>query len=486
MAGGNWSTTEGQVLPGLYMNFEAAAASAIQPGSRGTVVIPVKANWGPVREFVEIGSEAAIREVFTSGDMGGATAFTSLYLALLGGPKKLLAYRLADSTAAPASLTLQDGKAEVLKLEAKYPGSRANQFKVTVQPSLGDSSVKEMKLYENTTLLYTFGIGTGQVDAVVDALNQHPSNKWVTAVKLAESQSPLANVTDTAFTGGVSGISGVKNSDYIEAQNALETREFDVLSLDGVTDTALLQSFAAWLKRVRKEGKKAIAVFGGAAADDNAADAASKAAARSALFNHEGIVNVGTGVVFGGTEYSSAQTAAYVAGLIAGQKLNESTTYSAAPFEDVTRRWTRSEQEVAVKNGVFLLVHDGRQVKALRGVNSLIVSGTGQNSAWKKIRTIRVLDAINADLQRSAEETYIGKVNNTAEGRLALIGACKEYLRQLASSGVIESTGFNVELDPDYYGPSAAHKPEPDQVYLRWNAKLSDVMEQLFGTFYVQ
>ncbi|MNX40146.1 Phage tail sheath protein [compost metagenome] len=468
------------------MNFEGAAASAIQSGSRGIVIVPVKANWGPVHEFVEIGSEAAIRELFTNDVSGGASAFSSLYLALLGGPKKLMAYRLADNTATSAEVTLKSGTINVLKLVAKYPGSRGNEFKVTVQPSLGDSSVQEVKLYENTTLLYTFPVGKGNPDAAADAINLSPANKWITAQKLAETQEGLVNVTDAPFTGGLSGISGIQNSDYIEVQSALETQEFDVLSLDGVTDSALLQSFAVWLKRIRKEGKKVIAVFGGAAADDKGTEAVSKAVARSVLFNHEGIVNVGTGVKFGDTEYSSAQTAAYVAGLIAGQKLNESVTYAAAPFTDVTRRWTRSEQEQAVKNGVFLLIHDGRQVKALRGINSLVVPGAGQNNAWKKIRTVRVMDAINGDLQRSAEDTYIGKVNNTEEGRLALIGASKEYMRQLASSGVIESTGYDVELDPDYYGAAAVHQPEPDQVYLRWNAKLSDVMEQLFGTFYVQ
>lgn len=486
MAGGNWSKSEGQVLPGLYMNFEGVAASSIQPGSRGTVIVPVKANWGPVHEFVEVGSETAIHELFTSDVSGGATAYSSLYLSLLGGPKKLLAYRLADNTAASAEVNLKSGAVNVLKLVAKYPGSRGNKFKVTVQPSLGDSSVQEIKLYENTTLLYTFSVEKGIPDAAIEAINLSPANKWITAEKLAETQESLANVTDAPFTGGVSGISGIQNSDYIEAQSALETQEFDVLSLDGVTDPALLQSFSVWLKRIRKEGKKVIAVFGGSSADDKGTEAVSKAATRSAVFNHEGIVNVGTGVKLGDNEYSSAQTAAYVAGLIAGQKLSESVTYAAAPFTDVTRRWTRSEQEQAVKNGVLLLIHDGRQVKVLRGINSLVEPGAGQNNAWKKIRTIRVMDAINSDLQRSAEDTYIGKVNNTEEGRLALIGASKEYLRQLASSGVIESTGYNVELDPDYYGGTAVHTPEPDQVYLRWNAKLSDVMEQLFGTFYVQ
>jgi hypothetical protein len=45
MAGGTWSGTDRPVLPGFYMNFEAAALSAILPGSQGVVAVPVKANW---------------------------------------------------------------------------------------------------------------------------------------------------------------------------------------------------------------------------------------------------------------------------------------------------------------------------------------------------------------------------------------------------------------------------------------------------------
>lgn len=99
-----------------------------------------------------------------------------------------------------------------------------------------------------------------------------------------------------------------------------------------------------------------------------------------------------------------------------------------------------------------MLIHDGRKVKVLRGMNSLVTLQIGQNNSWKKILTIRVMDVINGDLQRTAEDVYIGKVNNTEKGRLALIGACKEYLRTLAQSSVIETDGYDVILDPDYYG----------------------------------
>ncbi|MBB6730052.1 phage tail sheath family protein [Cohnella zeiphila] len=483
MAGGNWSTTDMPVLPGFYLAFRSAAAAAIVPGARGVVAVPVRAHWGPVGQFVELTSEGQIAETFSDVETGGATAYTTARLALLGGASKVLAYRLSDGTDAAASLTLADTTADtpvgVLKLAGKMTGERGNGFKVTVQANAADSAQTDIKLYEGTTLLRTFTFASGTVQAAADAINGDAANKWIVSTKLSDGNGSLAAVASAALTGGFSGIESVDNGDYVAAFDAFETQEFNAFALDGVTDPALNASALAWISRIRSEGKGVIAVLGGSSADDKAADAVSKAAARSAGFNSEGVVNVGVGAKLGDVEYSSAQLSAYVAGLIAGQALSESTTYAPAPFADVTRRWTRSEQEQAVRGGVFLFVHDGRQVKALRGVNTLVSLGQNQNSAWKKIRTIRVMDAINADLQRTAEDSYIGKVNNTAEGRLALIGACKQYLQTLAQSGVIEADGFDVAEDTSIVA-------EPDQVFLKWQARLTDVVEQIFGTFIVQ
>ena len=482
MAGGNWSATDLPVLPGFYMAFRSAATAAIGQGARGTVIFPVKAHWGPVRQIVELGSENEAIEAFSADDSGGATAYATLRFGLLGGASKLLAYRLTDGTDAKASITLSDNAttpADVLKLEAKYSGERGNKFRVTVQANAVDSALKDLKLYEETKLLRTFTFADGSADAAVEAINGDAANKWIVASKVDDGNGTLAAVSGAALAGGNSGLSGIANGDYIEAFAAFETQSFNAVALDGVSDAALLASAAAWIARIREEGAGAILVVGGGIADDKAADAVGKAVARSAAMSSEGVVNVGAGVKLAGVEYSSAQTAAYVAGLIAGQSLSQSTTYAPAPFEDVTRRWTRSEQEQAVRGGVFLHVHDGRQVKALRGINTLVSPGEGQSNAWKKIRTIRVIDTINADLQRTAEDNYIGKVNNTEEGRLALIGACKQYLQTLAQAGVIEATGYDVYVDTSFAA-------EPDQVFLKWEAKLTDVVEQIFGTFTVQ
>lgn len=489
MPGGNWSATDMPVLPGFYMNFVAAALTAIQPGARGTVILPIKAHWGPDKQFVEVGNEAALLDLFTADETANATAYTTVRLALLAQPKKVLAYRLVDATSAAATKTLQDNAGtpvNVLKIDAKYKGARGNAFTLTIAANLVDAAKKDIKLYEGSILLRTFTFTSGTIAAAVDAINSDTGNVWITATKLAEGNGILANVTNSTMTGGNSGIAGLTNTEYITALSAFETQDFHVLALDGVSDSALRTSVVSWVKRLRSEGKGILAALGGSAAEDTGATAVNTTVSRSAGIDFEGIINVGVGGVLNGVSYSSAQTSAWVAGLVAGTALSGSTTYAASPFEDVTRRWTRSEQASAITGGVFLLIHDGRRVKVLKGINSLISPRTGQNKGWKKIRKIRVLDQINADLQQTAEDNYIGKVNNTEEGRLALIGAGKEYLRSLATSGVIESTGFDVTLDPRYYGSAPAITPDDDQVFLTWTADDTDVMEQIFGTFTVQ
>ena len=488
MAGGEWEITDLPKLPGLYMNFNAAALATVTTGDRGTVVVPYKAHWGKVGGFTEIYRETDILNTFGAlEDTNGSTFYKALRMCCLGGAKKILGYRLASSKAAKASLTLQDtSKADKVKLVAKYEGERGNGFKVTLAPSLTTEGTYTLKLYEDTTLLKTYTFTTWA--ELISAVNT--ANTYITAEKPAadtdETGSTFATVTSVALTGGDSGIEGVVAKDYVNMLSVLEQETFNFLTLDGISDAAIQTSVASWVISMRKNGKEIVATMGGSAEDDVADDAVDKAIARSAGFNHEGIVNVGDGVILDDVTYCSAQVAPYVAGLIAGQKMTESTTYAATPFDDVTRRWRggrSSEQEKAVTNGVFLFIYDGKIVKVLEGVNSLVTLRQNQNNAFKKIRSIRTMDAINSDMQSTAEDNYIGKINNTAEGRQALVGACKQYMEVCAQGGIIEPGTYDVYLDPTYHGENATIKPEANQVFLKWNAHITDVVEQIFSDF---
>ena len=488
MAGGEWEVTDLPVLPGLYMNFKAAALAAVTTGDRGTVVIPYKAHWGKLGGFTEIYRETDILNTFGAlEDSNGSTFYKTLRMCVLGGAKKILGYRLATSKAAEATLTLKSAAdKDIVKLTAKYKGERGNGFKITIAPSLTATGYYTMKLYEDTTLLKTYSFQTWA--ELINVVNT--ANTYVLAAKVAADTDvtgkDFKSITSTPLTGGDSGIEGIAAKDYIEMLNVLETESFNYLSLDGVTDPAIQTSIASWVINMRKNGKKIMCIMGGPAADDVADDAVEKAVARSAGFNHEGIINVGTGVILDGVSYSSAEVAPFVAGLIAGQKLSESTTYASTSFDDVTRRWRggrSSEQEAAVKGGVFLFIYDGKIVKPLMGINTLITLRQNQNNAFKKIRSIRTMDSIDSDMQATAEANYIGKINNTQEGKLALVGACKQYMEVCAQGGIIEPGTYDVVLNPTYHGASATIKAEPNQVFLKWNAQITDVIEQIFSDF---
>ena len=486
MAGGIWTATDKPVLPGLYLNFRSAGLSTIQAGERGTVAMPVKAIWGATDKIYTITSEKELTDAFTDNVSVG-TAYKLVRLALLGGAKKVLAKRITDGTEAKASVTLKDTTTtpvNVLKLEGKYTGTWGNNFKVTVQTNLYDNTKKDIKLLVGSTLVYTFTVSGTSIADVVTTINNDTNNKWITATKLADGNGVLANITGATFSGGADGIAGITNTNYTNALTDFEKEQFNLFVLDGMTDSGLQASIKAWIERLREEGVGVMAVVGGPATDDKSVNAVNKAITRSSSFNYEGIINVGVGAYLDGVEYASSEIACWVAGLIAGQTLSQSTTYAVAPFSDVNRRWTRGEMEQAINGGVFLLYNDGEKVKVLKGINTLTSLAQGQNNSWKKIRAIRVMDAINNDLVKTAEDNYIGKVNNTTAGRTALIQACKEYMKTLAVGGVIETDGWDVKLDPDYYGGEIT--PEPDEVYLMWEARITDVMEKIFGTFIVK
>ncbi len=481
MASGVWSMTDKPIRAGFYMNFVAAALAAIQPGARGIVAIPVKANWGPAKQIVKITSEKELMDTCNTEKIAdGFTAYECIRLALLGGAKTILGYRLVDSAAAKASITLKDTAAtpaNILTLTTKYETTRP--FKVTVRDNLVDPANKQdIVLYEGTSQLYvfTFAKGTGVVDNAVAAINNDANNKWITATKVADGNNTIANVTSQAFTGGNAGVAGITNQDYVDAMAAFESRVFHAFALDGMTDPSLQTSVKSWVERLRNEGKGIIAYMGGSTTDDQ--DIAN-ANSRSASFNHEGVVNVGVSAVLDGATYSSAQVACYVAGKAVGQALSESLTYAVTPFDDVIPRLTNNQVISALQSGTLVLVHDGEKVIIEKGINTLSSLRQGQNNAWEKIKCIRIMDAINQDTSKAAHDNYIGKVLNNEDGQVALLTALKKYFETLVPTLLAED--FVVAIDKEKQALA-----EGDEFYWYWDARVVDSMERIFGTGYVR
>lgn len=481
MAGGNWSPAEKKIRPGFYMNFVAAALASIQPGARGIVACPVKSNRGPVDEFVEITSEAELLSTF-GYDVTGATAYKTIRMALLGGAKTVLARRLDDGTAEKGSLVLKDTESvDGIKLVTLEKTDR--DFRATTRPNLLDSTKQDIILYEGSRLLHTFTYetGTGGFDKALTAINEEAKNEWIEAIKLADGSGTLATVSSQAFTGGASGITGITNQHYIEAQELFEARKFNAFVLDGVTDAALQTSFKSWILRMNAEGKGVIGLFGGTQTADNSPEQGNT---RSRLFNHELVGNVIVSGKLDGVWYSSAEIAPWFAGLMVGQKLSESMTYASTPFEDVRPRLTNNQITAALEAGSLVLVHDGEKVRVEKDVNTLTSLREGQNNQFKSIQAIRIMQAFNDDLLKAASDNYIGKIPNDDDGKIALLNAYKQYFETMADARIIERD-FLAYLNPAFHDPKKP-KAEPHEVFPKWEARIVNTMKNIYGEFVVK
>lgn len=252
--------------------------------------------------------------------------------------------------------------------------------------------------------------------------------------------------------------------DYVDMRAAFDSRPFNVFVFDGEVSSSEQSNTKAWQISNRTDGKHFLVVYGGPDADDLDPTAGN---ARTSLLADDYSVNLISGVVISGTSYSSGDFAPFIAGLIAGTPINKSVTYQVPSdygpaVADVTKRLTNAEIKTALTAGSLVLVNDGEKVRIERG---LCASG-------KKIRKIRAEQAISTDVTKTANDNYIGKIDNNVDGQKALIAAVKSYLEKLADSNVLTSD-ITVTLHPLYESTG-------DSVYLLINVTEVDSMEEIY------
>jgi len=212
-----------------------------------------------------------------------------------------------------------------------------------------------------------------------------------------------------------------------QALAVLETVAFNVLvyPYTGTSYDTNKQTIATWIKAMRdEEGVKVQAVLADYAADS------------------EAIINVTQGIKLAdGTELTTAQATAWVAGITAGANINQSNTgrkYEGAV--DVIPRLTKTEMEEAITAGEFIFKVDTAQnVTAVYDINSLTTITAEKNKAFTKNRVIRTIDGINNDIVNIFESNYIGKVNNNEDGRSLLRSTLIEYFNELQRLNAIQN-----------------------------------------------
>ncbi|GAU79511.1 phage tail sheath subtilisin-like domain-containing protein [Fusibacter sp. 3D3] len=220
-----------------------------------------------------------------------------------------------------------------------------------------------------------------------------------------------------------------EGANYTEGLSYLETIIYNVLTIPNVI-SGDVSTVAAWAKSQRESGKRFLTVLPSCTAD------------------HEAVVNfTTTGIVVGENTYTATQFVARIAGLIAGLPLTVAPTYQVLSEVDDVPHLTKTVADTAVDKGEFILYHDGEKVKVARGVSSLTTLIESKPSEYQKIKLIRIYDKIATDIERTIEDNYIGKIQNSYPNKLLLISAINAYLESLEQQNILDSGKNYAEID---------------------------------------
>lgn len=434
MAGGTFIPGVSKVRPGLYMNFRAAALASIRVAERGTVILPLIANWGKEKAFHTIEDEDGVMDKL--GYDINDTEMLSVRETYKRA-KVILAYRLNQGDKAKATW----GTATAT---AKYSGIRGNDIIIKASVNVVDETLMDVKTYVDNR------VKDEQSVAKVEDLQ---ANDWV----IFSGNGVIPATAGTTLANGTNGT--VINSDYTEFLSACETQLFNVVAYP-VSDPTLKVSFATWVKKLREdEGKKIVGVL----ADYNA--------------DYEGIINVKNGVILNdGTALDALGAVAWVAGATAGASMVQSLTYSAYEGAvDANPRLSNLGYINGLLAGQFIFQFDGEKTKVEQDINSLHTYDQTKNQRFSKNRVIRVLDNIANDLLRTFSDSYIGKIDNNADGQALLKQAVVDgYLDTLQTAKAIQ----NLDKDNDFI--IDAKKSVGDEVWAKVGVQPVDSMEKFY------
>lgn len=217
---------------------------------------------------------------------------------------------------------------------------------------------------------------------------------------------------------------------FADALKTLVTDRWDYLAIPTIA-TAQCESVATWLKTNREnKGKRSKVVLPGYAAD------------------YEGVINFSnTKIVTASKTYTGAQYTPRIAGLIAGTPLTISATYAHLSEVIDCDRYTEDENDEKVNNGEFFILYDGEKFKMSRAMNSLTTTTQSKLEAYQTIKSVDIMDAIDDDVKKTAQDYYIGKYTNNYDNKQLLISAVMGYFKTLEAGKLLQKDYSEVDIN---------------------------------------
>ena len=436
MAGGTFIAMN-KVRPGAYINFESVPKPLMSVAERGIVTMPVAMEWGPQDTIITLLSEDLLNgnsiakigyDAFDSESLVFREALKSAYKAYI--------YR-ADTGGTKATATVGN-----LTAAAKYAGVVGNKISIAIVADDTDFIVQ------------TFFNGGLKDTQKVSAISGLVSNDWLDF----SGTGALTATAGTTLTGGTNGTvdASVLTNYFAKIENLKWNTMGVPLSVSvGATVTA-------FIKRMRDDlGKKCQAVL----ADYNTAD-------------YEGIISVSQGYKTSTEEITKYIFTATVAGMTAGAAVNESNTYASidADAVDIVGELNDDQIKEALANGKFVISRrDDGAIVVEQDINTFTSFVPKKGKEFAKNRVIRCLDEINNTTKLTWEKSYVGKVDNDADGRNTFKADLIAFGKQLQDLHAITDFDGNADI-------SVIKGTNIEDVITDWAITPVDAMEKLYMT----
>ncbi|MBY6879659.1 phage tail sheath protein [Clostridium botulinum] len=430
MAGGTWER-QNKIRPGAYINFKSKKQGQTPIGERGIATLPLELPWGPEKEIITIHADDDLSKVL---GINIADESALLIREVLKKAKILLLYRLNEGTKATAAL-------EGLTINAKYTGTKGNNITVIIQNSIDfTGSFEVITRFEGN-----------KVDKqLVKTIEDLKDNDYVDFKGTGE----LKTSAGLPLKGGADGT--VTNQGYTDYLSVIEPYEFHAMGIP-TKDPTIKAVATTFIKRLKEDGRQVQLIL------ENYPEADS-----------ENVITVKNGVILAdNTVIKSNQAVAFVTGATAGANVNQSNTYLEYPGAiDVDTKYTNREIEEALLNGEIVFTISNRRVVIEQDINTFKSFTEDKGKDYRKNRVVRTLFEVNNGTRLLWETSYIGKGDNSEDGRNLYKKDVIKFLEKLQGIGALENVvPEDVEIK---------RGQDKESVVARVGVQAIDAMEKLY------
>lgn len=439
MAGGNFEAMN-KVRPGAYINFQSASQPLNQVGTRGVATLALAMNYGPNDTLIELTAEQLLDGSCEAIIGCNIVEDESLiFQQVLTDCYKVLLFRM-DTAGSKASLALG-----ALTATAKYPGVSGNKISVYIEENDGVFDV--VTSFNGIAKDIQSGTTVGDIQ----------SNDFVDFSGTAESV--LVANAGGELENGTNGT--VNTSNYTRYFELLKVANWNTMGIpleDSTQVQAQVKTFIQYMRETT--GTKVQAVLNNISED------------------YEGIIStMNQGFKTDQYEITPAIFVARVTGMQAGCAINQSLTYYAFDTaKEIINQYNHDQIVSYLKQGKLLL--SARQdgvVVIEQDINTLHTFTAKKDYSFSKNRVIRTIDQIANDTRLLFEKSYLGKVDNDADGRTIFKSDLVDYLYKLQKMHAIQNFSGSTDI-------TIAQGANLDEVIVNLNIQPVDSMEKLYLT----